>query len=142
MAFQEPVVPDALPVERNGASYAGLRKIVDRQVQTLEAMFPDLMQAIDMRPVEHWCVWGALMELLGDDPVRVSEVFADYAERSQGISAEHARLLARSVHRATSKSHSLADGISLAGREAVRTGFDRCFLNAALYLRGSPADGR
>lgn len=118
-----------------GGCYGLLRGLVDRQERTLEALYPGLMGVVDMRPVEHWCVWGALLEIREDDPEQVRSDFADYVRRREGLSTSEAWSIARAVQAATSKSHSLADGVALAGREAVRSGFDRCFLVAAMYLR-------
>lgn len=127
---------DQTSVDPAGGCYGLLRALVDRQVQTLEAVYPGLMDVVDMRPVEHWCVWGALLELMDDDFDRVRREFEVYVQRREHVSIGRAREIAAAVGRATAIAHSLADGIALAGREAVRTGFDRCFLAAAMYLRG------
>lgn len=132
MALENCACPD--PLEPSSGTYEVLRRLVDRQIRTLAAVFPEMAVGVDLRPVEHWCVWGALSELL-DDEVRVQEAFVEYVSRSQGLSRARAFELACVVRRATMTDHSLADGVALAGREAVRSGFDRCFLSAALYLR-------
>lgn len=127
---------DQTATDPAGGCYGLLRALVDRQAQAVEAVYPGLMGVVDMRPVEHWCVWGALMELMGDDLERVQGEFEIYVLRREQVSSARARELAHAAWRATATAHSLADGIALAGREAVRTGFDRCFLAAAMYLRG------
>ncbi len=133
---------DQTATDPSGSCYGLLRALVERQVHTLDAVYPGLMDVVDMRPVEHWCVWGALMELLGEDLERVRREFEIYVQRREQVSIDRAREQAQAVLRATTRPHTLADGIALAGREAVRTGFDRCFLAAAMYLRGPErADG-
>ncbi len=127
----QPVSPTVRSV---GDSYELLRTLVERQAKTLEAVYPGLMGTLDLRPIEHWCVWGALLEILEDDLGQVRVEFADYVQRRERVPPARALETATAVHRATLKPHSLADGVALAGREAVRTGFDRCFLAAAMYL--------
>ena len=122
-------------------TYALLCRLVDRQIRTLAAVFPEMASEVDLRPVEHWCVWGALSELREDDAVRVREAFIEYVCRREGLSIARAHDLAAAIGQATQENNPLVDGVVLAGREAVRRGFDRCFLAAALYLR-QPMVGR